>query len=215
VRRLRGVPRRLGELDRSLALLATLRELGWQRSLEGGPVDGAGRPLPWYSYPAAVWLERRLRRSDRVFEFGAGHSTLWYAARVSSVAAVDHDEGWVARLRPGLPANASVRLASGDDYPAALDGEEGEFDVIVVDGILRNECADRAAGRIAPDGLVVFDNSDRPENAAGVEALMRSGLRHVEFVGFTAGFATLTCTSVFFRGGERWLSVGGRGFLGW
>jgi hypothetical protein len=214
-RRFHGIPRRLRELDRSLVLLATLRDMGWQRSITAGPVTASGSPLPWYSYPATAWLERRLRSSDRVFEFGAGHSTLWYASRVDSVVSVDHDETWVKRLQPDLPGNAGVRLARSDSYAKALDEESGDFDVIAVDGIKRNECAAAAGGRLAKGGLVVFDNSGRPENAEGVEALRRSGFQHIDFVGFTSGYATLTCTSVFFADGQRWLSAGVGEFLGW
>jgi hypothetical protein len=214
-RRLHGMPRRLREFDRSLALLATLRDTGWQRSITAGPVTAPGLPLPWYSYPATAWLERRLRPSDRVFEFGAGHSTLWYAARVNSVVSVDDNAAWVSRLQPDLPGNASVRLAHGDSYAQALDEENGEFDVIAVDGIRRNECAAAARGRLATGGLVIFDNSDRPENADGVATLMQSGFQHIDFVGFTSGYATWTCTSVFFADGQRWLSAGVGEFLGW
>jgi hypothetical protein len=208
------MPRRLYELDRSLALLATLRDTGWQRSITTGPVTASGSPLPWYSYPATAWLERRLRSSDRVFEFGAGHSTLWYASRVNSVVSVDHDETWVRRLQPDLPGNARVRLARSEMYAKALAEESGDFDVIAVDGMRRNECAAAASGRVAKGGLVVFDNSDRPENAEGVESLMQSGFKHIDFVGFTSGYATLTCTSVFFADEQRWLSAGVGGFLG-
>jgi hypothetical protein len=214
-RRLRGLPRAWRELDVGLALLSTMRDLGWQRSIGSGPVDSEGRPLPWYAYAATAWLSRRLKPSDRVFEFGAGHSTLWYAHRVASVTSVDDNAGWVQRLQNDLPANASVALAEEDEYVSALDAAGGDFDVIVVDGLLRNECAAAAAGRAAKGGLIVFDNSDRPEFAAGVAGLIEAGFRHVEFVDFAPGYSTLTCTSVFFRDGDRWLSTGQADFLGW
>jgi hypothetical protein len=198
-----------------LALLSTMRDLGWQRSITQGPVDAMGRPLPWYAYAATAWLSRRLRSSDRVFEFGAGHSTLWYAQRVASVTAVDDNAGWVDRLQNDLPANAAVALADETRYVAALDEADGEFDIIVVDGLLRNECAAAAAARVAGGGLVVFDNSDRPEFGGGVAALMETGFRHIEFVDFAPGYSTLTCTSVFFTDGDRWLSAGQASFLGW
>jgi len=215
VRRLRGLPRTWREFDRALSILATLRDEGWQASASGVPVDGEGRPSPWYSMPARVWLERRLRVSDRVFEFGAGQSTLWYASRVRSVSSVDHDEAWVRRLRLQLPCNATVDLASPEDYVCALPRLGREFDVVAIDGIARSECAGVAAEWITPGGLIVVDNSDRPESAAGIEALVARGFRHIDFIGFTNGYSTLTCTSVLFHAPERWLGLSAPPHLGW
>jgi precorrin-6B methylase 2 len=214
-RRIRGLPRAWRELDVGLALLSTMRSMGWQRSIGGGPVDSTGRPVPWYAYAATAWLSRRVLPSDRIFEFGAGHSTLWYAQRAASVTAVDDDPGWVQRLQQDLPANATVALADDEGYVSALDSTDGEFDVIVVDGLRRNECAAVAAKRVSSGGLIVFDNSDRPEFGPGVAELIELGFKHVEFVDFAPGYSTLTCTSVFFTDGDRWLSAGQRDFLGW
>ena len=47
------------------------------------------------------------------------------------------------------------------DYVAALDDTDGSFDLIVVDGRARNACFHRAVSRLAPDGVLVFDNVDR------------------------------------------------------
>src|SRR5437016_5174452 len=72
--RLRGV----FELSR-----AALRSEGWSKSNRLGlPLAADGSPLPWYTYSAIHFLEPRLRDDLKVFEYGSGHSTLWYAARV-------------------------------------------------------------------------------------------------------------------------------------
>jgi hypothetical protein len=77
------------------------------------PVDAAGRPLAWYTYAALHFLEPRLKPEMRVFEFGAGHSTLWWAARVATVRSIESDPAWVEKLRPKLPVmlvSTSIRL---------------------------------------------------------------------------------------------------------
>lgn len=67
-----------------------LREEGWLRSYrEGVPVRRSGEPIPWYTYSAIAFLDERLPGDATVFEFGAGYSTLWYAARCSRVVAVE------------------------------------------------------------------------------------------------------------------------------
>ena len=47
------------------------------------------------------------------------------------------------------------------DYVAAVDDTDGTFDLVVVDGRARNACFHRALSRLAPGGVLVFDNVDR------------------------------------------------------
>src|SRR5262245_66641616 len=87
-----------------------LHDDGWFRSFASGlPVDAAGRPLPWLAYPAIEFLARRVQPEWRVFEYGCGNSTLWWASRVREVIACEHDRAWAERLRPQLPANVTLR----------------------------------------------------------------------------------------------------------
>src|SRR6185369_15472611 len=111
-------------------------ESGWLESLrEGKPVDKAGAPIPWYTYPAIDFIEPRLRRDYRVFEYGSGWSTLWWADRVASVQAVEHDAAWSKLVAAQLPANAQLRLhADAERYVGALEAAGGGFDIVVVDG---------------------------------------------------------------------------------
>jgi hypothetical protein len=45
-------------MERSLTVLSSLRRLGWQKSIRRGPVDAAGDPIPWITYPAIDWIDR-------------------------------------------------------------------------------------------------------------------------------------------------------------
>ena len=78
----------------------------------------------------------------------------------------------------GVPATPSRRHGHRGldftDYVRAIDGVDGEFDLVVVDGRAREACLHAAIPRLAPDGLVVFDNSNRRRYA---EAIRSSGLR--------------------------------------
>ena len=83
-----------------------LKPSGWQASANKmRPVDQKGKPLPWFTYGAIEFLNRVVRRSDSVFEFGAGYSTLWWQSIVDSVVSVEHDEEWCKELRPKLSHN--------------------------------------------------------------------------------------------------------------
>jgi len=87
-----------------------LQPSGWSRSLvEQRPVRADGTPVPWFTFAAIEFLERIVRRTDRVFEYGAGNSTLWWQSRVSSVASVEHDLAWTQALQPRLGENVVLR----------------------------------------------------------------------------------------------------------
>lgn len=141
--------------------------------------------VPWWTFEAADRVAGFLdtRPQARVFEWGSGASTVWLARRAGSVTAIEHDPRWAELVRPVLPANAVVRVVapapavgnaeeelSGKrgfecldfaGYVAALDDADGTFDLVVVDGRARNACFHRALSRLAPGGMLVFDNVER------------------------------------------------------
>lgn len=216
--RIRGLPRSARELSFGLQLLGILRTQGWQQSVSaGGSVGPDGTPLPWYCYPAIEWLGPRLLPTDRVFEYGCGNSTLWYAARVARVEAVDHDAHWAERLIAQLPENASVRHvpAAGNTfwapdasaYPASIAEAEGKFDLIAVDGVERCSCLLQATGFLKPSGAILIDNSDRPEMRETLRDLTGRGFLRLDFVGIGPVLGVPFGTSLLFTEPRRWLGA--------
>jgi hypothetical protein len=210
-RRVQGVPRRLKELERSLALLAVFRALGWHRSVSvGAPVDADGEPLPWLTYPAIAWLEHYVHPSHVIYEYGAGYSTLWFAKRAAKVHSIEHNAAWVARLRNCLPSNADLTLAAADEgeysdrvtspYARSIAAfPDRYFDIILIDGMERGGCAVLAPPKLRPDGILIFDNSDRPGHHAVLRRLREDGFGRVDFIGNIPGYWNPGCTSVLFR----------------
>ena len=68
------------------------------------------------------------------------------------------------------------------DYVAAINSIDGHFDLVVVDGRAREACLEAAQGRLAPGGVVVFDNSRRRRYR---EAIRASGMLERRFPGLT------------------------------
>jgi SAM-dependent methyltransferase len=215
--RLRGLPRTTAEGDRLLLLAASLREIGWTASARAGmPVDAIGSPLPWWTYPAIWWLESVLTGSERVLEFGAGNSTLWLAPRVRQVAAVEHDEAWSQRIRAIAPPNVIVmhrpttsglvKASPGDSYVAVLDSfDDGAYDLLVVDGMAREACLAAAGRLLAPAGIALLDNADRPDLHDAIWSMHERGFWRIDFVGPVPGASRFSSTSVFFRDlSEKW-----------
>jgi len=116
-------------------------------------------------------LDALIRPEDRAFEWGSGRSTAWLAARTARLTSVEHDPDWHARVSAALAAEARVecRLQPADPNGAADpaycgaidDAPDGALDLVLIDGLYRDECARRALPKLAPGGLLVLDNSNR------------------------------------------------------
>ncbi len=194
-RLLRRVSPSLGAACSAAAVLHG--KLGWWRSVrEARPVDAKGAPLPWMTYPALAWLDLLDLSAARIFEYGAGWGTLHWARRCASITAVEADAAWAERLRPQLPPHATVLgPLSGQAYAeASLPG--APWDVVIVDGDHRPECARVAATVASSRGLIILDNADWfPEAAAELRA---TGRTQVDFQGFGPCNAYTWTTAVFF-----------------
>jgi hypothetical protein len=151
--------------------------------------------LPWLPFPAVRYLAARLPPDARVFEYGAGGSTLWLAERAALVVSVEHSAAWHGRiagalaargintcdlrLRPPRPANFTrvIPVWDGDadvfaDYVAVIDAfPDGFFDLVVVDGRSRPACLGQAVPKVRPGGMLALDDADRPEYALALTAL--------------------------------------------
>lgn len=191
-----------------LARYGYLHERGWFRAYaEGRPVDASGAALPWLSYPFIDFLSARLRPEISVFEYGCGHSTRWFAERVQMLHSVEHDPVWHERMSRQLPPGADLRLETDlTRYPHAPADRSRAFDLILVDGMVREACLRLAPGFLTARGVVVLDNSDREEYAEGWAALAALGFRRVDFVGMAPASPITTATAVMYRDGN-WLGL--------
>lgn len=186
---------------------AALRSTGWARSNRvGASVDASGSPIPWFTYSSLGFLEPRLARIDlspRVFEWGAGASTTWWCERASDVTAIEHDEHWCRQTADTLPPNGAVHLRKVDgpaaSYPAAIGEFDGTFDIAIIDGRLRNECAAAVVALDRAPGVVIWDNAERPHYTPGQQALLDHGYKVIPFHGLGPISPVPWTTSVYYR----------------
>jgi predicted SAM-dependent methyltransferase len=68
----------------------------WVRSNFLGPGFLADRQ-PWLPYTATRFLKSILKRGSRVFEYGAGGSTLFFGSLGTELVSVEHDADWLRR----------------------------------------------------------------------------------------------------------------------
>jgi Methyltransferase domain len=135
---------------------------------------------PWWNRYAIRYFSSQLRRGDRVFEWGSGSSTAWMVEQGAKVTSIEHDPEWVAKVTnrcPGADVRAIPAKPTGtieepwfksdkgprffDDYVSAIDEfDDGSFDIVIVDGMCRVECFQRAVPKVRPGGLLVVDDID-------------------------------------------------------
>jgi hypothetical protein len=60
--------------------------------------DFLADPKPWMCFPAVEQLERLVNANARVFEYGSGGSTIFFARRAAEVVSVEHDQAWHQRI---------------------------------------------------------------------------------------------------------------------
>jgi hypothetical protein len=121
---------------------------------------------PWLVPSAIRLLESGLRSTDVVLEFGSGRSTSWFAKRTQRVISVEHDASWHATVAATLNqlglTNVQQRLLDPSAYLSVFSEFGPEtVDVVVNDGIKRDQVALESLSRLSPGGLLVIDDAGR------------------------------------------------------
>jgi len=206
--KLKALATLIAKPDRLNALLSYghkgyLANIGWFKAFDTQQaVDANGEALPWVTYSFIDFIKDRLNKQQKVFEYGSGSSTLFYAKRVSKVVSVEHDENWFNKIVSSKPENADMiftKLETGGEYSkkAALLGEQ--FDIIIVDGRDRVNCCKESIHALSNQGVLVLDDSERQEYNEARIFLKEKGFKELSFSGISPGLFYLKATSVFYK----------------
>ena len=135
------------------------------------------KPIPWLVPEAIEAMEKHIKEYGdqliKVLEFGSGGSSLWFLNfKNVLLTSIEHQNKYGQALmeevqdlerrdrfllfvntRPydDIPFNKSISAKFGDE----------KFDLILIDGRDRVKCAEAAKKLIAPEGMVILDNSER------------------------------------------------------
>jgi hypothetical protein len=206
--KLKALATLLSKPDRLAALLSYghkgyLTSIGWFRAFDTKQaVDGKGEALPWVTYSFIDFITSRLNKSQTVFEYGSGSSTLFYAQRVGKVVSVEHDESWYHKIAGTKPQNAEMiftKLERGGEYSKKARLLGTKFDIIIVDGRDRVNCCIESIQALSPSGVIVLDDSERPEYEQARSFLKENQFKELSFSGISPGLFYLKATSVFYR----------------
>lgn len=187
----------------SLRAWGYLLDMGWFNSFKlGKPVDKDGSPIPWFTYPAIEILYDRLNEKMSVFEFGSGNSTLFFAERVRQVISVEHNKDWYYKISKQAAANSKIIYAKADhpnEYLDVLKMSNQKFNIIIIDGIFRNECLIESISYLSENGVIILDDSERLEYSMGVERIIKQNFKRLDFWGISPGYLYRKATSVFYK----------------
>lgn len=180
-----------------------LKERNWVKSVKLKQSIGKnGEPIPWFTYPFIDFLKVRLNKNMKVFEFGSGNSTIWFAKRVSSIVSVEHNEKWYNKIREAIPQNAKIIFnnpTNENEYHKIIKTMTDKFDLIIVDAIDRVNCLRVSKDHLSENGVIILDNSNRPEYYDGINYLLQHNFKQIEFVGMTSSITTSSATTIFYK----------------
>ena len=166
--------------------------------------DRDGNPIPWYTYPAIEYLSQFDYSNKKIFEFGCGNSSKFWAARAKKVVSIEDNLKWFAKWQQEMKATNQQVLwrDEGEIYENAILESKEKFDVIIVDGKRREKCCETALLRLSKGGMIILDDSDRintsEEYKKSVAILKSANLLQVDFYGFCPMNNYTKTTSVFF-----------------
>ena len=156
--------------------------------------------VPWLNYSVVKLLQERVKPEWRVFEYGAGYSTIWWSTKVAEVHSTESDIQWAAMVRSVARPSAAVRSCNDPEaFPREIDHVPGNFEVIVVDGLNRPACAVHAVSRLSEDGVIIYDNTDRAAYRKSRDVLKQQGFKELQLTGVTPMTIQRETTSIFYR----------------
>lgn len=177
---------------------------GWFKSkFSRMPLNNNNDPIPWFTYSSIYFISQKLnKKSFSVFEFGSGNSTLYFASRVKRIVSVEYDAEFYKLINQKLENldNVSYIFANlGVNYFQQILNHKNEFDIIIIDGRERIECAKNCISALKEDGLIIWDNSDRKEYNEGYLFLEGNGFKRIDFRGHGPISSSEWETSIFYR----------------
>lgn len=187
----------------SFGIKGYLYDIGWFNSFRSKmPVDVNGEPIPWVTYSFIDFIKTRLNKKQAIFEFGSGNSTFFYAKYANKVVSVEHDKGWFDKIIKQKPENSEMIYSELEDdgkYCRVPQNYSDKFHIIIVDGRDRVNCCKQCLSALTEDGVVVLDDSERPQYQEGINFLKQNEFKELRFTGISPGSFIYKATSVFYK----------------
>jgi hypothetical protein len=181
-----------------------LNEVGWILSArKKQSIDKNGSPLPWLTYPAIKFLEGKAEKLNKcnVLEYGSGNSTKWWANKNVNIHSVESDAKYFRAIQEINDERINIILRSKEHgiYENSAIEFNKKFDVVVIDGIRRLECAKCSMPIMSENSVVILDNSKRDELVQVYKLYLNHGYQSIDFYGPTPISPIESCTTIFYK----------------
>lgn len=179
--------------------------------INGECIDGIGNNIPWYTYPTIEYINNLDFSNKSILEFGSGSSSIFWAKKCLEIISIEHNKEWYEKVKQNLSINQKIFFTENNsNYENLVKKFDKKFDVIVIDGIRRKECAESIINYLnsnSKDGyMIILDNSDWYKNTA---KFLRDKLDLIEidFHGFGPINNYTWTTSIFLSRNFRFKSI--------
>jgi hypothetical protein len=165
-------------------IIESIESHGYDKSRQKfAPLAADGSPLPWYTYPAIEYLNSTNVNGLKIFEYGAGNSSLYFARRGAQVWSVEHNSEWFDKFIFSSSGLKRIMLrTTKESYINSIKEVDDKFDILIIDGNWRFDCLRAGISKLSMGGIVLLDNSDWYTDV--VAELITLGYIHFSFSGF-------------------------------
>lgn len=136
--------------------------------------------VPWMAPGAIKFLDAEIKPEHKMFEWGSGGSTAWFANRCKEIVSIENNQGWFQKVQgmfkeqklsnidyrfietdESLDQKEAIRTKALPEYVKVIsEFSQESFDIIIIDGSFRHICINHAPTFLKSGGLLVLDNSN-------------------------------------------------------
>ena len=138
---------------------------------------------PWIHESVTEMLLSKITKDTKLLEFGSGNSTVFFSNLTNNITSIEHDKKWYNNIKPQLNSNVKYILAevnyiskppidkkfyNCDTIEKLLNEDipDEYYDIIIIDGIHRVNCAYGSINKLKKGGILILDDSNRINNPA-------------------------------------------------
>ena len=138
----------------------------------------------------------------KMFEYGSGYSTLYFANKVNRLVSVEHDQKWFEIVKKMIPSNVKLVFKSKESiesYINSINESNEKYEIVFIDSLFRSECCQLAVNHLTDNGIIILDDSERGDYQIGIQFLKDNNFKKIDFWGISPGYLYKKCTSVFYQ----------------
>lgn len=166
-------------------------------------IDRNNKPIPWLTYPAIDYLNTLDLSKKSILEWGSGYSTLYWSKKAQEILSIEHNPRFFDFIAKKTKALKNVRLylaKNKGEYISAIKSARKKFDIIVIDGVYRNDCLSISDNFLERNGFIIFDNAERKEHSWFIKKFCKNNnYLQVTFKGFSPINPYVSETALIFK----------------